>query len=92
MMPATYRQRLTQIGYIGLVIGIGAPALAGVLMLEFYEAMLSRNQFGQMPPSPMLVVAGLMIAALLGWVMVLVGREHYPVIYSGHQVPGEPRN
>lgn len=89
MQPIAYRQRLTQVGYIGLVLGIGGPALSGVLLIEFYEALMARSQMAPMPPSPVVVIAGLTVASMIGWVMVLVGREHYPVTYDNHRMSGE---
>lgn len=88
MRSAVYRQRFTEIGYIGVALGIGGPSLSAYLVFLCYSERLVRAQFG---PAPDLQLEAIIIGALagaIGWVMLLIGREHYPYSAAETQVAG----
>ncbi len=73
MSPSMNGQRLKKVGYIGIILGICGPLLAVLLLLELHEALPAWSYVAPLPPSPYVVVAGLSLAGIIGWVMVLMG-------------------
>lgn len=72
----TYRQRLTGWGWIGACAAVGAPVLLGLIIGNWAGNL--DNQF-YVPRFPAALTMVLSIATTVGWIMLLVGREHYPV-------------
>ena len=68
----TFRQNLTTLGWIGVVLALGAPLIFGGVLGEYFEG-LSRRYYK--PDFPVIGVIVLSLASMGGWVMILVGRE-----------------
>jgi len=94
-LPFAYRQRLTTIGWWGAFLAIVMPALTGVFCTESiasaaeatsatlrglsysaYKAEANATTYA-------LSAAATAIASAVGMVMLLIGREHYPVNLEG---------
>lgn len=71
-----YRQRLTGWGWIGACAAVGAPVLLGPIIGNWAGNL--GNQF-YVPRFPAVLTMVLGIATTVGWIMLLVGREHYAV-------------
>ena len=65
-----YRQRLTPIGWVGSLIAIALPIIAGFIAKDaLWGSPYSRTD----PIIPLILFA----VSPAGWVMVAVGREYY---------------
>ena len=80
-----YRQRLTNVGFIGAILAIGSPLALGL----FFSAYLADVDLalaaagGEIPSFPPLLAAACFSLATIGWVMLLMGREYYLVEKGG---------
>ena len=74
-----YRQRLTPTGIMGAALGIGGPIVASFIVSDHAARVVTAagNQYMTVAG-----VAALSIASAVGWILVLVGREYYPVDFK----------
>lgn len=79
-----YRQRLTPTGIMGAALGIGGPIVASFIVSDHAARVVTAagNQYMTAPAFPVAGVAALSIASAVGWILVLVGREYYPVDFK----------
>ena len=76
----TYRQRLTILGWIGATMVVAAFIWV-TNDISVFSARVSSNAFLGIrpPPFPIETVALSGILSLIGTILVLIGRESYPV-------------
>lgn len=78
MEYTAYRQKLTETGVIGALIFVSAQLAIGFFIREAFEISVSR--YSAADPNDYFIYAGLSgVAAFVGLIMILIGREHYPV-------------
>lgn len=89
-----YRQRLTPVGIFGALLGICAPIALGFLLGEYAErvSQAAGNSYMSPPAFPAGFVIALSVAASIGWILVLIGREHYPVDFETVEPRREPQS
>lgn len=73
--PALYRQRLTGLGWAGVAAALGGPVVLGFVLGDYVESLGNRYH---VPRPPVIEAMVLSLISLSGWIMILVGREHYP--------------
>lgn len=78
MSGTIYRQRLNALGWIGALLFIGGPAVAGWQLAE----VLTFAGYGE-PDATGLFLASL--APALGAVLLLIGREYYDATEAAAQ-------
>lgn len=87
--PATYRQRLTPIGWAGLVMALICPAASAAMGYS----VLTSGPYVQ-PPAAWLVIA-CAVGTILAPVLILLGREYFPYEAPepsvSREVPSAPR-
>ena len=80
-----YRQRLTNVGLFGAVVGMVSPLVIGAVIADYTDriADTAGNPYITWAPAfPAAEVIALSLATSVGWVLVLIGREHYPVEFD----------
>lgn len=73
-MGIRYRQKLTETGWIGAAVGVLGPVINGFVIGNYIDDL--GNRFLD-PAFPTVMVTALSIASLVGWVMILIGRETF---------------
>jgi uncharacterized protein YqhQ len=73
-----YRQRLTRAGIFGAMVGILCPILIAMLFSSHFDSVAQSVMEGKPPPDlPIVIILFLSVSAQVGWIFVLIGREHY---------------
>lgn len=70
--PAVYRQRLTPMGWAGLLLALICPAASAAMGYSF----LTAGPYAS-PPNAALVIA-CFVGSVLAPVLILIGREYFP--------------
>lgn len=81
-MDQVYRQRFTSTGYWGIALMVFCPPVLAIIMANFVDDVSSR--YGS--PDLFSYGFGLVLFStgiLVGLVMILIGREHYPFMPPG---------
>lgn len=76
-----YRQRLTQTGILGAMVGLFCPMIVGVIFSNHFDNVAQNVMNGIPPPDlPVLIILALSVSTQVGWIFVLTGREYYQYI------------
>lgn len=76
----TYRQRLTQTGWIGAIFAMIMPIVASAFYFSYLGYVVSGHDDKMIVSGVCTLVAS--FAAMSGLIMILVGREYYQYIPS----------
>lgn len=82
--PAVYRQRLTPLGWAGLVLAVICPIASAMLSYDWLTSPYGR------PPN-VVYVAALFAGTVIAPVLILIGREYFPFTAPEAQAISAPK-
>lgn len=82
--PAVYRQRLTPLGWAGLVLAVICPIASAMLSYDWLT-----SPYGRAPN--VVYVAALFAGTVIAPVLILIGREYFPFTAPEPQMASETK-
>ena len=80
--PVTYRQRFTEIGHVEIGLAVLAPAITSYFLMSYLDYSYDGDDLRARTSG--IIALFFSVSTIVGWIMILVGREYYP-----YQSPGK---